>query len=203
MIKIHNLRKVFDAKVIFNDFQLEIPNGQFVIFTGKSGAGKTTLLNMIGGLEQVTDGEIQVDSYTFNSNTRTPRSFFQTKVGFVFQNYGLVDNKTVRQNLEMVHKKYRTRISVMQALENVGMERVQDQAVYKLSGGEQQRIALARLMLKKCDIILADEPTGSLDWENAQHVIEIIQQLNQNGKTIIMVTHDQRLLSSAERIVKL
>ena len=91
----------------------------------------------------------------------------------------------------------------MQALENVGMERVQDQAVYKLSGGEQQRIALARLMLKKCDIILADEPTGSLDWENAQHVIEIIQQLNQNGKTIIMVTHDQRLLSSAERIVKL
>lgn len=203
MIKIHNLRKVFDDKVIFNDFQLEIPNGQFVIFTGKSGAGKTTLLNMIGGLEPVTDGEIQVDSYTFNSSTRTPRSFFQTKVGFVFQNYGLVDNKTVRQNLEMVHKKYRTGISVMQALENVGMERVQDQAVYKLSGGEQQRIALARLMLKKCDIILADEPTGSLDWENAQHVIEIIQQLNQNGKTIIMVTHDQRLLSSAERIVKL
>lgn len=203
MINIKNLKKSFDDKVLFNNFQLKIPDGQFIIFTGKSGSGKTTLLNMIGGLETVTDGEIQVDSYIFNNRTRVPRSFFQTKVGFVFQNFGLVDNKTVRQNLEMVHKKYRTEISVEQALKDVGMEKLQDQVVYKLSGGEQQRIALARLMLKKCDIILADEPTGSLDWENAQQVIEIIQQLNRKGKTIVMVTHDQRLLSSAGRTFKL
>ena len=203
MIKIHNLKKVFDDKTIFDHFQLEIPTGQFVILSGKSGAGKTTLLNMIGGLETITDGEIIVDEYTISKKAKIPRSFFQTKIGFVFQNYGLVDNKTVKQNLNMVHPKYRTVISIEQALQNVGMEKEIDQYVYKLSGGEQQRIALARLMLKKCDVILADEPTGSLDWDNAVKVIEIIKQLNQSGKTIIMVTHDKRLLECAERVVEL
>ncbi len=203
MIKIENLKKSFDEKVLFDNFGLEIPDGEFVIFTGKSGAGKTTLLNMIGGLEKVTDGEIHVDSYTFNNHTNTPRSFFQTKAGFVFQNYGLVDNKTVKQNLEMVHKKFRTDITAEQALKNVGLEKELDTPVYKLSGGEQQRVALARLMMKKCDIILADEPTGSLDWDNAVRVIEIIKKLNESGKTIVMVTHDERLLSSGEKTIKL
>ena len=203
MIRIQNLKKAFDDKIIFDHFELEIPDGQFAILSGRSGAGKTTLLNMIGGLESLTDGEIRVDTYTFTKDSRPPRSYFQTKVGFIFQNYGLVDNKTVRQNLEMVRKKFRTGVSIEQALRNVGLESAQDQPVYKLSGGEQQRIALARLMLKQCDIILADEPTGSLDWENAMHVVELIKQLNQSGKTIVMVTHDQRLLSSAERIVQL
>ena len=203
MIRIQNLKKAFDDKIIFDHFDLEIPDGQFAILSGRSGAGKTTLLNMIGGLEPLTDGEIRVDTYTFTKDSRPPRSYFQTKVGFIFQNYGLVDNKTVRQNLEMVRKKFRTGVSIEQALRNVGLESAQDQPVYKLSGGEQQRVALARLMLKQCDIILADEPTGSLDWENAMHVVELIKQLNQSGKTIVMVTHDQRLLSSAERIVQL
>ena len=203
MICIQNLKKSFEEKIIFDHFELEIPDGQFAILSGKSGAGKTTLLNMIGGLEPLTDGEIHVDSYVFTKDSKPPRSYFQTKIGFIFQNYGLVDNKTVRQNLEMVRAKFRTDISIEQALRNVGLEAAQDQPVYKLSGGEQQRIALARLMLKQCDIILADEPTGSLDWENALRVIDIIKQLNQSGKTIGMVTHDQRLLSSAERIVQL
>lgn len=203
MIRIQSLKKVFDDRVLFDNFQLEIPDGEFVILSGKSGAGKTTLLNMIGGLEPLSDGEIHVDSYAFTKHSKTPRSYFQTKVGFLFQNYGLVDNKSVIQNLNIVQKKSRTDISPEQALKNVGMEHAANQYVYKLSGGEQQRVALARLMLKKCDIILADEPTGSLDWENAVRVIDIIKELNRMGKTIIMVTHDQRLLSAAERIVQL
>ena len=158
MIRIQNLKKVFDDRILFDNFQLEIPDGEFVILSGKSGAGKTTLLNMIGGLEPLSDGEIHVDSYTFTKHSKTLRSYFQTKVGFLFQNYGLVDNKSVIQNLNIVQKKCRTDISPEQALKNVGMEHAANQYVYKLSGGEQQRVALARLMLKKCDITLSPKP---------------------------------------------
>lgn len=202
MISINNLNKHFGDIVIFDNYNLEIKDGEFVIFSGPSGCGKTTLINMIGGIEPISDGEIHIDEYKLEKK-KPSAVFFQKKVGFIFQNFGLVENKTVKQNLNMVDKKFRTEHSMEESLDTVGLLDKMNEKVYRLSGGEQQRVALARLILKQCDVILADEPTGSLDWDNAKIVVDILKKLHSMGKTIIMVTHDSRLLEIAERVIYL
>lgn len=202
MICIQNLCKSFDDKVIFNDFNIDIADGEFVIFAGNSGCGKTTLLNMIGGIENPDKGTICVDGVNI-CLAKNKKDYFANKVGFLFQNFALLENKTVRQNLELVQKKNRTDHTIPQVLETVGLFDKENTKVYKLSGGEQQRIALARLMLKKCDIILADEPTGSLDANNANTVLSILHQLNRQGKTVIIVTHSEKIINSEKKVVKL
>lgn len=203
MIKIKHLCKKFDDHVIFDDFNLIVPDNEFIIISGSSGCGKSTLLNMIGGLESITDGTIDVNGYILTKKSKVKRSYFQKQVGFLFQNFALVDNKTVLQNLNMIHPKCRTQTSIETALESVGLKDKADVPVYTLSGGEQQRVALARLMLKQCDIILIDEPTASLDWENAGIVMNLIEKIHRMNKTIVMVTHDSRLYNSADKVVKL
>lgn len=190
MIEIEHLEKSFSGKVLFKDMNLTINDGEFIVFSGKSGCGKTTLLNMIGALEPVDKGTIKVDHRDI-AEKRNQLNYYRYKVGFLFQNYALVDNKTVRQNLNLVKNSCRNDVTLERVLEEVSLANKIDEKVYRLSGGEQQRVALARLMLKKCDIILADEPTGSLDRDNAQTVIDILHGMNQKGKTIIMVTHDE------------
>lgn len=202
MIVIENLSKSFEDKVIFRDYNMQIEDGEFVVFAGNSGCGKTTLLNMIGGLEPPDKGTILVDGIDIHKRINT-RTYFMYKVGFLFQNFALLENKTVRQNLELIPKKARTNFTVEDVLDHVGLRDKADVKVYKLSGGEQQRIALARLMLKKCDIILADEPTGSLDEKNADTVMNILHQLNNQGKTIIVVTHSNKIINSEKRVVRL
>lgn len=202
MIVIENLSKSFEDKVIFRDYNMQIKDGEFVVFAGNSGCGKTTLLNMIGGLEPPDKGTILVDGIDIHKRINT-RTYFMYKVGFLFQNFALLENKTVRQNLELIQKKARTNFTVEEVLDHVGLRDKADVKVYKLSGGEQQRIALARLMLKKCDIILADEPTGSLDEKNADTVMNILHQLNNQGKTIIVVTHSNKIINSEKRVVRL
>ncbi|MBR1383408.1 MAG: ATP-binding cassette domain-containing protein, partial [Ruminococcus sp.] len=130
-------------------------------------------------------------------------AYFREKVGFLFQNFALVENKTVRQNLELVRRKNRSDVSIEQAVEKVGLSDKLDAKVYTLSGGEQQRIALARLMVKKCSLILADEPTGSLDKANASKIMEILKSLNSQGKTVIMVTHDEELKKQGSRVIEI
>ena len=115
----------------------------------------------------------------------------------------MLEGRTVAQNLEIIQKKSRTEISVEDALEIVGLANSIDTKVYKLSGGEQQRLALARLMLKKCDVILADEPTGSLDEENADTVMDILHLLNQKGKTVVLVTHSEKIIKSEGMVINL
>jgi putative ABC transport system ATP-binding protein len=202
MIEIHNLRKSFGEKILFENYQLSIPDGQFLVIHGRSGAGKTTLLNMIGGLEEPDEGSIVVDGLDI-SHSRNRRIYYRDKVGFLFQNFALIDNKTVRQNLELISKKDRTDLTIPKALSRVGLEGYDKKKVYTLSGGEQQRVALARLMLKKCDVILADEPTGSLDVENASKVMEILHEMNHSGKTIIMVTHSAEIVKNAEHTIEI
>ena len=202
MIQISNVCKRFENKILLEKFNLNIEDGEFVVFAGKSGCGKTTLLNMIGGLEEPDQGKIIVDGLDLYRKKRK-EAYFTYKVGFLFQNFALLETKTVRQNIEMVKKKARNQKTVEEVLENVNLLDKIDTPVYKLSGGEQQRVALARLMFKKCDIILADEPTGSLDIENTKNVLSILHRMNQEGKTIILVTHDENIIKEESRVIKL
>lgn len=202
MIKIENLSKSFNDVSIFQDFNLTIKTGEFIIFSGPSGCGKTTLLNLIGAIEELDEGSIWIDGMNI-TDKRNHLKFYRTKVGFLFQNFALVDNKTVKENLQLIRKDCKTELSIIEALRLVGLENKLNNKVYTLSGGEQQRVALARLMLKKCDVILADEPTGSLDQENANIVMGLLKKFNEAGKTIILVTHDEEIKKQGSRVVNL
>lgn len=203
MIELKNVTKAYGNKTIFSKLSFKIDTGEFVVFSGKSGCGKSTMLSLIGGIEKATSGQIIVDGTDITNNYNRIK-YFSEKVAFLFQNFALSENKTVKQNLEMVPKKSRSGVSIPDALKAVGIEDKLNEYIYTLSGGEQQRVALARIMIKKCDIILADEPTGSLDKENANAVIDILKKLNtENGKTVIMVTHDEELKKVGDRIINM
>lgn len=202
MITIKNLSKSFGEKKLFENYSLQINNGEFVIFTGVSGCGKTTLLNMIGSLEKADSGEIEVDGMDITQK-KNQREYLKRKVGFLFQNFALVDNKTVEDNLRLVKNDCRSGVSIEEALQMVGLSDKAKQKVYSLSGGEQQRAALARLIVKKCDCVLADEPTGSLDRKNADTVFSILEKINESGKTVIMVTHDESFREKGKRVIEL
>lgn len=202
MIKITNMNKSFDGKVIFKDFNLQIADKEFVIISGKSGSGKTTLLNIMGGLEEADSGSVIVDGVNITKE-KNLLNYFRYSVGFLFQNFALIERETVFQNLNIVKNKCRTDISIEKALELVDLKDKLHQKVYSLSGGEQQRVALARLMLKKCNLILADEPTGALDRENANIVISILKKYQEIGKTICLVTHDDYIKTLGDRLVEL
>ena len=202
MIEMKHVKKAFGSHVLFEDLNVTIESGDFVVFSGPSGCGKTTLLNMIGALEPFEEGEILVDGIDIRRK-KIQLSYFSEKVGFLFQNFALMEEKTVRENLEIIKEKNRTKISLEDALNCVKLMDKVDQFVYTLSGGEQQRVAMARLLLKKCDVILADEPTGSLDQKNAATVVSILKILNKMGKTIILVTHDEKIKKQGKRIIEL
>ncbi len=202
MIQIKNLCKNFDEHVLFKNFNLIINDGDFLCITGDSGTGKTTLLNMIGQLEPYQEGEILFEGKPIETK-KDKLNLFRKKLGFIFQNFVLVESKTVEENLKLIRKEDRTDVSIDSALKMVGLDDKKNSKVYTLSGGEQQRVAMARLYLKKCKYILADEPTGSLDRKNAEKIFEILKQLNDIGKTIIIVTHDEYFKSKVEKRVNL
>lgn len=201
MIKINEICKKYDEKVLFQNYSLEIPDGSFVIIRGDSGSGKSTLLNMIGGIEYPDSGSIIVNG--FDVLKKKKQKYFSEVVGFLFQNFALLENKTVLENLNLIKKTGRTDISIDEALKKVGLEKEKNKKVYKLSGGEQQRVALARLMIKKCSVLLADEPTGSLDKKNSEIVMKILHDLNRQGKTVIVVTHDDDIIQKEDMVIYL
>ncbi|MBR5994313.1 MAG: ABC transporter ATP-binding protein [Lachnospiraceae bacterium] len=202
MIFINNISKAYDDKKIFDGFSLEIKDGDFVVISGDSGCGKSTLLNMIGGIDYPDSGSITVDGYIVSKKGKK-QAYFKNVIGFLFQNFALLENKTVKENLNLIQKSGRTDVSDKEALDTVGLKDAYNKKVYKLSGGEQQRVALARLMIKKCSVILADEPTGSLDKGNSEVVMNVLHELNRQGKTVVLVTHDEDIVNSEENVVYL
>lgn len=202
MIEIQNIRKSFGDNILFNNYSLYIKKGEFVIISGESGSGKTTLLNMIGALEKVDSGKILVNGIDI-ARRKNQLRYYRDTVGFLFQNFVLLEDKTVFQNLNIIQKQSQSGITIEDALQKVGLEDKIDSKVYTLSGGEQQRVALARLIIKKCSLILADEPTGSLDRKNGEKVITILEQMREEGRTVVLVTHNDELKKRGGRIVEL
>lgn len=202
MIQINHVKKAIDGHVIFDDLSMQIADREFAVLTGPSGCGKTTLLHMIGGIEPVDSGDILVGDFNV-AKGKNLMHYYRHEVGFLFQNFALVERKTVAENLGMIRKDARSSLSMADALRRVGMAGKEKQMVYSLSGGEQQRIALARLMMKQCSLILADEPTGSLDPNNAAQVMEILKSFSEMGKTVIMVTHAPNLIEPSMRHIAL
>lgn len=202
MIELKNVTKKYDDPVIIDDLSLTIKDGEFVVFSGPSGCGKTTLLHLIGTIEPASSGTILINGKDIR-NRRNQEHVLKYDIGFLFQNFALVDKKTVRDNILLVPKICRSGITVEEALDFVGLANLIDTRVYKLSGGEQQRVALARLLFKKCSIILADEPTGSLDDGNAAMVMDLLIKLKETGRTIVMVTHNAKQKKVADRVIEL
>lgn len=196
LISLKNITKKFPNKIIFKNFNLEIEPRKKILIMGPSGSGKTTLLNIIGLLETIDSGEtIHFGFKNLKINTRTSSKLLREKISYLFQNYALIDSDSVYDNLKIALKynKSKNRNEVIEeALNQVGLSGFQKRAVYTLSGGEQQRVALARLIIKPSELILADEPTGNLDDKNAFEIMRILDYLNSLGKTIIMVSHDYR-----------
>lgn len=195
--------------MIFDNFSLEIQTGEFVAITGYSGCGKSTLLNIIGLLEDFDSGELIIDGdINVRPNSNFANKILREKIGYLFQNFALVDDETVQYNLKFALKylngsKKEKRYKMGKALAQVGLKGYSDRKVYELSGGEQQRVAIARIMLKPSKIILADEPTGSLDEKNRDIVMHLLKILNSQGKTIVLVTHDKLVAQQCGRVIPL
>lgn len=205
MIEIKNLNKKFNDKVIFNNLNLTIEDGEMLAISGASGSGKTTLLNILGKLDKEYDGNIIIDNKNLKTITQT--NYLRNTIGYLFQNYALADNLTVTRNLDfsLKYSDDKSLEAKENALEMVGLDPKEylNKKIYTLSGGEQQRVALARLFLKPCSIILADEPTESLDVKNRDVVLEILRKMNEHGKTVIVVTHDSYVLTVCDRVIKI
>lgn len=208
-IELQQVSKHFERD-IFKDLSLTVESGEFVAIKGQSGRGKTTLLNIIGGIESIDKGRVLLGNIDFsNPSARLQTQIYQHTLSFIFQNYGLLENETIKENLAIIlriHKVAKSKQSekIHAALVQVGLSEIDLMLTpYSLSGGEQQRLAIARAILADNPIILADEPTGSLDEKNGDNVMGILSELNRQGKTIVVVTHSNRYDSIFHRIVTL
>lgn len=209
MIKLTNVCKNYNKEVILSNLTTSIEKNEFVCIMGESGAGKTTLLNIIGLLDKPDSGKVSINNKSqFSSKEilNLRRTFF----GYIFQDYLLMNNKTIKENLEISFKiyKYRNNIpyaeEIYNALEMVGLNSsFLNKMTYELSGGEQQKVAIARMLLKPYELVLADEPTGNLDYKNKMNIINIFTHIKESGKTIICATHDDDVANSADRILYL
>lgn len=209
MIKLSKIYKSFDKRVVLSDVTLSVSNNEYVCITGESGAGKTTLLNLIGLLDKPDCGEVSINDKTHF----TPREILKMRrkfFGYIFQDYLLMNDKTVQENINISKNilKYENGKQDEKDINEI-MERVRldsaylNKKVYQLSGGEQQKVAIARMLLKPYELVLADEPTGNLDYKNKNEIIEIFKEIKKNKKTIICVTHDNDVADSADRVINL
>lgn len=206
-VEIKNGYKAFGQHQVINNFSYVFKDQAITAITGKSGSGKTTILNLIGLLDRLDQGEIILFGQSqIRPNSRQAKNLLLNKIGYLFQNYALIDEKTVEYNLGLVLSEKEKSVRqkrIAEALSIVEMTGSEMKIISECSGGEQQRIAIARLLLKPCDLILADEPTGSLDEDNKWKIMNLLTELRNQGKTIIMVTHDKELLKYCDDIVDL
>ena len=185
------------------DFAIE--KGEFCVIVGPSGAGKTTILNILGGMDSCTSGDVIVDGKTVSSFSRKQLiSYRRYDVGFVFQFYNLVNNLTAKENVELASQICRDPLPPEEVLKSVGLADRTDNFPSQLSGGEQQRVSIARALAKNPKMLLGDEPTGALDYNTGKAVLKLLRDTcKKTGMTVIVITHNQALTAMADRVIKI
>ncbi|WP_279013474.1 putative bacteriocin export ABC transporter [Thomasclavelia cocleata] len=209
MIKINNLSKKYNDNQIFKNFNCEINEKEMVAIKGMSGSGKTTLLNIIGLLDNDYKGNIIINGVDVsNLNRKKREQFIRENISYLFQNYALIDDESIKDNLMLALEyvkmnKTEKKDLIKKTLKKVGIEKDINEKIYSLSGGEQQRVSLARTLLKPSKLILADEPTGNLDESNRNDIIKILLEMQKKGKTIIIVTHDNVVAQNCNTVIEI
>lgn len=207
MIKIDNLTKTFEERPIFSQFNLTFQKGMVYALIGESGSGKTTLLNILANLEDFDEGHILYDDKALK--TIKSKDYFRNYLGYLFQNFGLLESQSIKENLDLglvgqkPDRKERENLQ-FEALNQVGLSYLNlDQKIYTISGGEAQRVALDKIILKNPPLILADEPTAALDPKNASEVMSLLLSLKDDSRIIIIATHNPSIWEKADKIIDL
>ena len=183
----------------------ELEKGEFVVIVGPSGAGKTTVLNMLGGMDTCDSGEIIVDGQDIAKLKKKEITRYRRyDIGFVFQFYNLVQNLTAKENVELATQICRDAADAAQMLEKVGLEDRMDNFPAQLSGGEQQRVSIARALAKNPKLLLCDEPTGALDYRTGKHILKLLQDTcRRDGMTVVVITHNSAIAPMADRVIEI
>ncbi|WP_321285325.1 ABC transporter ATP-binding protein [Exiguobacterium profundum] len=209
MIELRNVSKIYKTGDVetaaLKDIDLTIRDGAFVVILGPSGSGKSTLLNVISGLDTVTSGKITFgDTVLTDLSVDQMTAFRRDHLGFIFQQYNLLQNLTVYENVQIGSDLTKDPLPIDELLEQVGLTAARDKYPYQLSGGEQQRVSVARSLAKNPAIIFCDEPTGSLDEENSKRVLELLERLNKTyQKTVVVITHNNGISEMADDVIKM
>ena len=208
-IQFENVKKIYQAGQVqvtaLHDVSFTIEKGEICVIVGESGAGKTTLLNILGGMDSLTEGRILVDGEDISQyDKRRLTGYRRSDVGFVFQFYNLIPNLTALENVEIAAKLSADALDAAAVLEQVGLKDRMKNFPAQLSGGEQQRVAIARSLCSGAPVILADEPTGNLDGENTRIVMEILRRLaHEENRCVIVVTHDPEVADTADLVLRM
>ena len=199
--KVYRMGEVEVAAVDGMSFDIE--QGEFVVVVGPSGSGKTTLLNMLGGMDSCTSGTIRLDGREVNSFSEKELTFYRRlDIGFVFQFYNLVQNLTALENVELASQICPDPLDAATVLRQVGLEHRLDNFPSQLSGGEQQRVAIARALAKNPKLLLADEPTGALDYKTGKAILKLLQDTCETtDKTVVLITHNSAFTDIADRVI--
>ena len=206
MIELRNINKGFDDRIVLENLNYNFYEGNSYALIGASGAGKTTLLNIIGKLEEVDSGDIIVND--INLNNIKEKDYLKNYLSYLFQNFGLIENKSIQENLMLAFigekiSKLEMQKKMNEALKRVHLDVNLNRKIYTLSGGEAQRVALAKTILKDSPIILADEPTASVDQKNSEEIIELILSLKKENKIIIIATHSPDIYNQVDHILEI
>lgn len=208
-LEIKGIRKSFgvgDSRVdVLKGLNLEIEKGEFCVLLGPSGSGKSTLLNIIGGIDAADEGSIIIEGEQLEGMTEKKLSLYRRKhLGYIFQMYNLIPNLTVRENIEVGAYLSDRSLDVDELMRTLEIYEHRNKLPNQISGGQQQRTAIGRAIVKNPDILLCDEPTGALDYRTSKEILKLIETVNQKyGNTIIMVTHNDAIKDMADRVVKL
>ena len=208
-VKLENVSKIYgtgEVKIVAVDgISFEIAKGEFVVIVGPSGAGKTTVLNILGGMDKPTSGKIYVDGRNIAGYSgRQLTSYRREDIGFVFQFYNLVPNLTALENVELALQICREPLDAATVLTEVGLKGRFGNFPAQLSGGEQQRVSIARALAKNPKLLLCDEPTGALDYQTGKAILKLLQDMcRENGMTVIVITHNSALTPMADKVIRI